>query len=260
MNKSLTLLRGAVAAAALSLATATGAMALPTAGVYDASTATKDPAVYGGSGNHAIWLPGDIAGLVGTNEWFFTPQDGALTVVNGASSTMNLVGTIAAVGNPTNVFHVSIDFQHYSEFPASAFVGGTPMPKKELFSSAYVENGGTIDSATWDYYVLLDSSVLTGINGAVAGLSVNLTQRPNSGALFGPALTQIGVGANGKNLNFGLSTWFNYSGSGVSGIGDVNIDLTDGGGGTNIAEPATLALLALGLAGAGFAARRRPRA
>lgn len=247
-----------VAAAAFTLVAATAAQALPAAGNYDASTGTKDPAYYGGSGSHAIWLPGAIATLVGGNEWIFVPQDGVLTVTNGASATMNLSGTIASVADPNSFFLVSMDFQHYSEFPATAFVGGTPMAKKELFSSAYVENGGPVDSSTWDYYVLLDTSFLQGIAGAVLGLDIDLTQRPNSGALYGPALTQIGVGANGKNIEFGLSTWFNYAGD-LSGHGDVNINLEGGGDGTSIPEPTAIALFGLGLVGFGLAARRRNR-
>lgn len=257
MTCSKSIFKGAIAAAALTLITGTVAQALPAAGAYDASQAIKDSAYFSGSANHAIWLPGAVELLVGGKDWLFVLTDGQFTVTNGASATMNLTGTIQSTTDASSFFFVSMDFQNSSEFPASAFVGGTPVPKREPQSHAYVENGGPVDSATWDFYVMLDTSYLQGISGAVNGLQLDLTQRPNSGALFGPVLSQIGVGANGKNVEFGFSTWFNYAGD-LSGHGDVNINL-EGGGGTNIPEPSAIALLGFGLLGFGIAARRRRR-
>ena len=252
MMMTTTLLRSAVIAAAVTIAAGSVAQALPAAGTYSATEAVSD-SYHGGNHDHSLWLPG----IPGGADFFFSPSAGELTVTNGPSNTMHLEGLIFSQSNVTDAFIVSIDFQHYSEFPSSAFVGGTPTPKKELLSSAYSNNGGPVDTSTWDYYVLLESSKLIGVGGTVAGITLDLTQRPNSGTLYGPYLTQIGIGANGKNVEFGLSTWFNYSGGGYSGTGDVNINLSGGGGGTSIAEPAALALFGLGLAGVGLAARRR---
>jgi hypothetical protein len=247
--------RSAIAGAALLIASVGAAQALPTQGVYSASTGAKDPAYYGGSGSHAFWLPG----IPGGNDYVFTPTNGLLTVDNTAK-TMSLTGFVRSVSQPANVFQVSVDFKHYSEFPASAFVGGTPMPNLELNSNAYSPGPGGIDPSTWDYYVLLPTSTLTGIGGAVNGVTVSLSQRPNSGALDGPKLTQIGDGANGKNLTFGLSTWFNYTSSAWNGTGDININLEYVGDPNSVPEPAALALLGIGLAGVGVASRRRKRA
>lgn len=250
-----TSLRSAFTAAVITLVAGTGAQALPAAGNYAATTAGPEAPYTQHSANHAIWLPGQVATTIGGgSDWVFTPLNGDYTITNGASKTMHLEGNIASTSQPGNFFFVSMDFRHYSEFPTSIFHGGAPSAKLELAGSAYSSNGGPVDPSTWDFYVMLGTSYMTGLSGDVAGLHLNLTQREMNGKL-GP-VTQIGFGASGKNTNFGMSTWFNYSGD-LSGHGDVNIDLNGGGGGSSVAEPTAVALFGMGLIGLGLAARRR---
>ena len=99
-------------------------------------------------------------------------------------------------------------------------------PKKELFASAYIQNGGPIDPSTWVYYTSF-TGTLTG-TGNYAGAVIQLDKT-------GPAF-QIGKGANGKNGNFGGSGWFNWtvtsqptSGGSLqtTGQGDINVDLAN---------------------------------
>ncbi len=74
--------------------------------------------------------------------------------------------------------------------------GGVPAgsPVLGLTAGAYVDNGGPIDPDRWHYYTL--------VTGQLRGLG------PRAGAVVavssGVPVTQIGRGANGSNLEFGL--------------------------------------------------------
>ncbi|MEM8964142.1 MAG: SdrD B-like domain-containing protein [Acidobacteriota bacterium] len=174
--------------------------------------ANVDPVVYGGSGGHALWLPG-----IGKDFVFFGEPG---TFVEQPDGTALFTGTVYRVSNPNQGFAISVMLDGYT---TTAPPGS---PKRELRSSAYVDNGGPIDPSTWWYYPDFIAT-LTGV-GEYAGAVVELTTR-------GPAW-QTGFGANGKNANFGASMWFNYQvleqpSAGpslrVSGHGDFNVDLVD---------------------------------
>lgn len=242
--------RTALAAAALTVV-AGAAHALPASGIFAVSQAPGDPAYYGGSSSHAIYLPG----VAGGSNFVFNPFSGGNLVIPSGANSMSLFGQVVSTTNTGYSFDVTIDFD--------LVASGTP--KKELSSSAYAPGPGGIDTSTWDYYIIRAGSKLVGSAGSLLdGLTLNLTQAPAGG----PHFSQIGFGANGKNLTFGLSTWFtysstvtgSYSGPTYSGQGDVNINVIGGGTGTNIPEPAALGLFGLGLVGLGLAARRRQRA
>jgi hypothetical protein len=174
--------------------------------------AINDPSVQGAGANHAFWLPG-----IGT-DYQFTPNPG--TFVQNPDGTANMNGTLKSLSNPLNAWTVSITFTGRTSVAPSG------SPKKELMASAYSENGGPVNTATWIYY--------TGYNGTLTGLN------NNSGAVInvtrtGPAF-QVGFGANGKNLNFGASGWYKWTvvsqpSSGGSlpstGQGDINVDIVN---------------------------------
>ena len=165
-----------------------------------------------GSGGHSLWLPGVATDLV------FDPTPGTFT--QNADGTATLTGTAYSAGNPANGFEVSVQLTGFTTVPAAG------SPKKELKSSSYEENGGPIDTSTWWYYTSY-SGTLTGVGGwSGAVIAIQIT---------GPAF-QVGVGANGKNGNFGASAWFTWqvtsqptSGAHLqsSGQGDFNLDLLD---------------------------------
>ena len=71
-------------------------------------------------------------------------------------------------------------------------------PHRELPAFYYVENGGVIDTNTWSYYTTMTGS-LTG-KGQTAGALIDI-------GLLGHA-PQAGVGANGRNTEYGFSAWF----------------------------------------------------
>ncbi len=172
-------------------------------------------AVYGpSSGGQAFWLPGIVTDLV------FTPNPGGF-VVNG-DGTARLTGSVVSVSDPTKGFTIDV------QFSGLTFVTPAGSPKKELQSSAYKENGGPVDTSTWFYFTAY-TGTLTG-TGSYAGAVISITRT-------GPAF-QVGIGANGKNINFGGSGWYNWtvthqptSGGSLqtTGQGDINIDLDDCG-------------------------------
>ena len=165
----------------------------------------------GGGADHAIWIPG-----ISRDLRFVGAPMANRTLPTG---DMQVTGTVSD-GNLS--FDVIIN---YSDFQDSS-----SDPKLELPASAYVANGGVIDPSTWDFYQSMDAT-LVGTEGSFTGVTL-------SAELRGP-LAQIGVGANGKNANFGLSNWFEVTiESATNGVpsgyslgqsfnGDVNIDLPD---------------------------------
>lgn len=100
---------------------------------------------------------------------------------------------------------------------------GTGGPKLELIDDALVENGGSVDPATWVYYAYGANS-LTGF-GRNAGTILTLGD-----VTQGHFPLQVGYGANGKNVNFGMSSWFAAAdvrtGAIVDEFADFNVDLT----------------------------------
>lgn len=100
---------------------------------------------------------------------------------------------------------------------------GTEGPKIELIDEALVENGGPVDPATWVYYAY-GANTLTGF-GRNAGTVLTIGD-----VTQGAFPLQVGYGANGKNVNFGMSSWFAAAdvstGVIVDEFADFNVDLT----------------------------------
>ena len=165
---------------------------------------------FGAAGGHVFWLPGISEDLV------FVGDTGRFTQFVDGTATMT--GTLVDLNDSGKVFDVNVTFSGLT------FVTPVGSPKKELAASAYVENGGPVDTDTW-YYFTDYSGVLTG-SGDWAGAQVTFTRT-------GPAF-QVGNGASGKNVNFGASGWFDWtvnsqpSAGGsfpTTGVGDINTDL-----------------------------------
>ena len=167
-----------------------------------------------GAGGHALWIPNISKNLV-----FEAESTVMQTLPNG---NMTIEGVV-----------VDGDLRFAIDMVLSDFMAESDSPKLELPSSAYVQNGGPIDPATWDFYATVGGT-LTGLSGAWVNTVLDFSLR-------GPK-AQIGVGANGKNGANGLASWFTATVSATStqlpsGVfigeefnGDINVDLRDPGG------------------------------
>lgn len=223
------------------------------ADTFTASSAVSDPALAKYNNDHAIWLPffRTLAGtpLQGNADAasFDFVWDGSLEFDSSGNGTLS--GSIQS--------QVDSDFGFDVVFNFSAVSGpGADGPKLELFNSAYVANGGSIDPSTWDFFTLT-SGTFTGVD-SLAGLNFDVEQR-------GSFPLQLGVGANGKNGNLGASVWFNlYTSSTCENSlcnalddmtlrGDINIDVAP------VPVPGAFLLFGTGLVGFGAARRKKAK-
>jgi len=103
-------------------------------------------------------------------------------------------------------------------------------PNLDLQSSAYVQNGGIVDPTTFSFWTLTEGTV-SGY-GSYRGASLSMTEFMHP--------LQVGIGANGKNLNFGAGGWFSYVNANGSIIQtDLNVDLTCAQNNNNNCDAAT---------------------
>ncbi len=149
--------------------------------------ADTDPALGGSTGGHALWLPG-----IGTD--FVFVSGGQL--MERSDGTALLTGVVARESDPTQRFAVDIAFAD-AVFPGDVDHPPVGSPKLELDPSAYLDEGGQIDTRDWHYYETVVGA-LVGKDAFDGG--VLTVERA------GPAF-QVGFGANGKNGSFGGSGW-----------------------------------------------------
>lgn len=188
-------------------------MDLRTSFAVDAQDAVSDPSVAQYFSSHAIWLS-DLG-----NNYVFVA--GGQLVESGAGDG-KLTGVVQCVTDNTKKFFVDLDFTSRTN-PGEINYPPPMSPKTELQPSAYVGNGGPVDTNAWYYYETF-AGTLTGLD-ALAGVQYAASLR---GAAF-----QVGVGANGKNLAWGGSGWLDLTLLAANPqqnlpqtlIGDVNIDL-----------------------------------
>ncbi len=226
--------------------------------------AAIDTAWASGSGGHAIWF--SDGSVFGTSSFIFETV-GIFTKTGGtATLTGNIhqgnVDTNSPSGSTTpdtgNSFTLSATFSYIGDGPDASGTGApTCSAKRELNANAYVPGPGGVDPCEWSFFNL-DTATLTGTNDN-DGLVVTL-------AHMGPPV-QTGIGANGKNLDTGLSGWWSWevtaNPNNVRGLqvgtnsggghGDFNIDWD-----VVVPEPGTLAVFGAALLGlAGLRRRRR---
>jgi len=116
------------------------------------------------------------------------------------------------------------------------------------------EGGGAYDPVEQDFFTMITGMI--SIEG-IGNFNISIH-----------ALTvQLGLGANAKNLQFGLSSWIDAVGTGCAANPDedlcnlrhwdINLNLAKIPDDVKVPEPGTVALLGLGLMGIGAAKRRR---
>jgi hypothetical protein len=133
----------------------------------------------------------------------FAPTPGSF--VENADGSARLSGTLSAIYAANRGFNLDVTFAGPFTNPAIP-INAT---FEELGQNCYVAPygfGGTVDPRTFKYYTSYAGGigVLTG-TGAYAGAIIHITPKSTGGFI-----AQVGNGANGKNVTFGLSGWFNW--------------------------------------------------
>lgn len=169
----------------------------------------------------AVWLPDLASSPTSVSaSWVFDSAGGKFEqYIDG---TARLYGRIVNLSNPSHAFDVDFWFRDRRAW------GGPYGWNSEL--GRFYKNDLGLPCAednyiNWDYYEMVDGiSTLTG-DGSLEGDILYLSHMP-ANYYFG---FQVGLGANNKNCNFGISGWFTYEGFmdgvAVDGHGDVNADL-----------------------------------
>ncbi|MEL6671187.1 MAG: T9SS type A sorting domain-containing protein [Bacteroidota bacterium] len=168
-----------------------------------------------GSNQHAFWfrnLPG-----ASTRRWDFDANGGQITYYSDSSA--HIEGRIYLKSDTTRQWDVDMwlinkkNFADWSAQGGDVKVGNAPQ--------------SVVQANQQDYcFYELDSTraSMYGVPGSFYdGDTINLTHRPASFE-FG---FQMGLGANAQTGDFGLSGWFDYTGS-YTGDGDINVNLQCG--------------------------------
>ncbi|NET43958.1 PEP-CTERM sorting domain-containing protein [Okeania sp. SIO2B3] len=200
--------------------------------------------------NHAFWIPDISSDFDFEGDAFFNEYD---------DGTINLIGNIGA-GNKK--FAVDVWFNSLGNLQEGRAIAPNLAAKQQLNRN---DPYSVVDVNDWSYYTIDSSkSLLTeigewyGDNDSTDTFSLIDMSETHKG--------QMGLGANGKNINEGFSHWFYIedTNTGERYDGDINIDLValeEGGGilseGESIPEPATMSLLSLGLLGSALGALKR---
>ncbi|NNF17401.1 MAG: hypothetical protein HKN70_11695 [Gammaproteobacteria bacterium] len=193
---------------------------------YEVSAAVSDPTYHGGGHQHALYLPAFASDMVfetGSRFEIFSDGTGMLTA------------SAYSLSNTDLMFDVILTFSGLTE------TAGSMGPKKELQSHAYLENGGPVDTTTWFYFASWTGHLIG--DGEAAEIDLTLEGR---GAPF-----QWGIGANGKNVEFGGSGWFYaYRQDGSRMTGDFNLNAQP------VPIPASLPFMIVALASLAMTKRR----
>lgn len=167
-------------------------------------------------GDHAVWFK-----QLGS-DWRFVGGFGELIEFDDGTAT--LTGEIFNTDEPGERFQIDVLLADRVA-PGDASHPPAGSPKLGLCDELYADQGGPVDPDTFVYYTET-VGLLTGL-GDFDGALLAIERK-------GPSF-QIGVGANVKNPNYGLSGWFDitvlqqpFNGFHIEDKnGDFNVDLVD---------------------------------
>jgi len=193
------MIRTSLALLATSLLLALGGSHAYECSDYYAYSAVVDSSVSSSYGGHTLYLFN--TSLTNGIQQFVFSSFGAFAI-NDTSAT--LTGKLVPLGASSTVdgFNLVISF---SAAPAQ-------MGMDELLSSIEV------DMSSWFFFTVSSPSYLTGF-GSFAGSFFQIQQQMPTMPL------QMGVGANGKNLEFGAAVWLNLISGSTTIAADININL-----------------------------------
>ncbi|MCZ4410371.1 hypothetical protein O3Q51_16260, partial [Cryomorphaceae bacterium 1068] len=161
------------------------------------------------AGSHVLWLPGVAAG----SNW--VPAPFGVYFAELAGGEARLYGEIQNQNDPSLVLCVDFWFSDKADFATWSGLG------RGIKGNPSNINGNEVN---WDFYIFNPNRVssLSGCSPSTIGSYVTVEHKP-ADYNFG---LQVGLGANDKNAQFGLSTWFFtdgvFQGNAVDGHGDVN--------------------------------------
>ena len=163
-------------------------------------------------GSHAFWMPGFTEKGMSKN-FYWVEGKGSFELYD--DNTAQLTGRIVNAADASVKFDVMVDFIDPKTWSEWSAMGGT---YKGSFQAAKDNH------QDWIYSEMVGKIV--GTSGSkYAGMTINLTQRP----VNGPHRSQYGKGANDKDGDFGLSTWFYIDSEMFSDKrGDINVDIDCG--------------------------------
>lgn len=171
---------------------------------------------HGISDNHPgatrlVWLNFDYYGI---KEY---AVDGAASFIEYSDGTALITGKATQVDDSDNQWYFSVKLKNKKNWTDWSALGRSYKPNNNISGE---------DHTSWMYYeVDASNSTFIGLKD-FAGQSLNIAHNPGD-YTYG---FQVGLGANLKDGDYGLSGWFTFSGS-YTGHGDFNGDLDCG---TNI--------------------------
>jgi hypothetical protein len=157
----------------------------------------------------AIWLPS----LSGYGSNYIFGEAGVFTQ-NMATGTAHLHGQVYNVDNANESWIMDIDLEDAMGWEQWSADGGSYKDDMGLAGDNYLD---------WTYFKLAEGT-LTG-TGDFEGAVLTLTHAP-ANFTYG---FQLGVAANNRNAEYGMSGWFFYdgeiNGEAVTGVGDVIVEM-----------------------------------
>ncbi len=172
--------------------------------------------------NHSIVLPGLLCENKRARFTFDDTNLGYIYVVDNDGGDRD--GWLHIVGQAQITENAICGDKDYSDVLWDVDVWFRPSEEGEAEAKFELEGQ---DDSDWRYWMLMSGGMF---NKANPDEQISFVKMDNDYGL------QVGTTANGKNLNFGASTWFNYTaqldGQGLyssvqGGHGDINIDLED---------------------------------
>lgn len=157
-------------------------------------------------GNIALWLPG----LDGVSvNYTFTQNNGSFTV-DHANGTAHITGEVQNTTNTEQRWLIDFYLSSERDWTEWSALGRSYKDDLDMAGDNYLD---------WAFYELDPSSQLIG-TGQLEGSVLNITHAPST-YYYG---FQVGVGANNRNTEYGMSGWIYYSGTvnynPVAGHGD----------------------------------------